>query len=70
MTQWTIKYRGRDDMTEESVEADKFIDSGVRFVFVADASEGCVVDGPMGDLEKILRLRASNVVEVRSAKQA
>ncbi|MCJ7755390.1 MAG: hypothetical protein MUP13_12570 [Thermoanaerobaculales bacterium] len=57
MTQWRIKYRGRDDLTEETITADEFIDNGEWVDFVLDPADG--------DQEKLLRVRASDVIEVR-----
>jgi hypothetical protein len=59
MTKWRIKYRGRDDITEETITADEFIDNGEWVDFVLELAGGAQ--------EKLLRVRASDVVEVRSA---
>lgn len=63
MTQWRIKYRGRDDITQETIEADEFIDNGEWVDFVNDSARG-------DDQEKLLRVRASDVVEVRSVERS
>jgi hypothetical protein len=58
MNTWSIKYRGRDDITQETITADEFIDNGEWVDFVTDEPE----DGQ----RKLLRVRASDVVEVRA----
>ena len=62
MTSWRVKYRGRDDITEETVNADEFIDNGEWVDFVTNT--------PTGDQNKMLRVRASDVVEIRSVTQS
>lgn len=62
MTQWRIKYRGRDDLTEETLNADEFIDNGEWVDFINELTDG--------QQEKLLRVRASDVVEVRSVDQS
>lgn len=57
--QWRVQYRGRDDLTEETVEADEFIDNGEWVDFVVNR----IPDRQ----EKVLRVRASDVVEIRVA---
>jgi len=61
MTSWRVTYRGRDDMTEETVIADEFIDNGEWVDFVRNTSTS--------SQDKLLRVRASDVVEIRSTTQ-
>ena len=61
MTQWKIQYRGRDDIDEETVDCDEFVDNGEWVDFVAGQTGG--------HQEKILRVRASDVVEIRAVER-
>ena len=58
MNTWSIKYRGRDDITQETITADEFIDNGEWVDFVTET--------PQDGQRKLLRVRASDVVEVRA----
>jgi len=62
MPSWRVTYRGRDDLTEETVIADEFIDNGEWVDFVRN-------DTSTSSQDKLLRVRASDVVEIRSIAQ-
>lgn len=57
MSTWRITYRGRADLTEETITADELVDNGEWVDFVAESPKGS---------EKVLRVRASDVVEIRT----
>lgn len=57
MSTWRITYRGRTDISEEVVTADELVDNGEWVDFVVDTA---------ATSEKILRVRASDVVEIRA----
>jgi hypothetical protein len=58
MTQWRNPYRGQDDITEEFITAGEFVDNG-EWVDL-------VLEPVGGDQERLPRVRASDVMGVRS----
>lgn len=57
MSTWRITYRGRSDLNEEIITADELVDNGEWVDFVVDTPTST---------EKVLRVRASDVVEIRA----
>ena len=57
MSTWRITYRGRADISEEVITADELVDNGEWVDFVVDTATTS---------EKVLRVRASDVVEIRT----
>jgi hypothetical protein len=57
MSTWRITYRGRADISEEIITADELVDNGEWVDFVVDSE---------ATSEKVLRVRASDVVEIRT----
>ena len=60
MSTWRITYRGRADLNEETITADELVDNGEWVDFVVDTPT---------NTEKVLRVRASDVVEIRAVAQ-